>query len=178
MSGFLRPEAAETLSRWRDVLAALAVIALGLWVIWRPGPIVQGFGWVLIAGGAVWLIPAFRRARFSAAGHAGDGPGVVKVDEGRVLYLGPITGGTVALREMTALSLRRAPDGSALWVLTEPGTLVTIPTDASGADALFDAFTALEGLSADRLLRALADNNPGTTRLWSRQSPSALPPVT
>jgi hypothetical protein len=45
--GFMRPEAAAILRRWREPLVALAVIALGLWIAARPGPIVQGFGWVL-----------------------------------------------------------------------------------------------------------------------------------
>ncbi len=168
MSGFLRPEAAATLRQWRDVLAALAVIALGLWITYSPGPIVQGFGWVLVAGGALMFLPALRRARFAARGHAGAGPGVVRIDEGRVLYMGPVTGGAIALREMTALHLRRDDATTAHWVLAEAGALLTIPTDAAGSDALFDAFTALEGLSADRLIAALSGDQPGTTRLWVR----------
>jgi hypothetical protein len=47
--GFMRPEAAAILRRWREPLVALAVIALGVWIAARPGPIVQGFGWVLAA---------------------------------------------------------------------------------------------------------------------------------
>jgi hypothetical protein len=172
MSGFLRPEAAQALSRWREVLIALAVVALGAWIAFRPGPIVQGFGYVLIAVGAVGLIPALRRARFQGDGQ---GPGVVKIDEGRILFMGPVTGGTVAIRELTSLSLRRDGDGQAAWVLVEPGALLTIPTNAQGADALFDAFTALPGLSAQRLLAVLSRDAPGTDRVWVRQTDTALP---
>jgi len=170
MSGFLRPEAAQALTRWRDVLIAICVVALGLWIALRPGPVVQGFGYVLIAAGAIGLVPALRRARFAADGH---GPGVVKVDEGRVLYMGPVTGGTVAIREMTSLSLRRGMDGSKVWVLIEPGTLLTIPVNAQGADALFDAFSALPGLGAQRLLAALERDTAGTDRLWVRDTTAA-----
>jgi len=172
MSGFLRPEAARALSRWREVLIALAVVALGTWIAFRPGPIVQGFGYVLIAVGAFGLIPALRRARFQGDGQ---GPGVVKIDEGRILFMGPVTGGTVAIRELTSLSLRRDETGQAVWVLVEPGALLTIPTNAQGADALFDAFTALPGLSAQRLLAVLSRDTAGTDRVWVRQTDAALP---
>lgn len=177
MSGFLRPGAAATLEQWRDVLIALAVIALGLWLAWRPGMIVPGFGWVLAALGAIGLVPAVRRARLRAMGGAGDGPGIVKVDEGRVLFMGPVTGGTVALRELTHLSLRRAEDGSAAWVLVDPAALITVPTDAAGADALLDAFSVLDGLTPERLRAALARQEVGTEQLWLRDRTKALPPT-
>jgi hypothetical protein len=171
MSGFLRPEAAATLRRWREVLAALAVIALGLWIAARPGPIVQGFGYVLIALAALAMIPAIRRARFAAGGQ---GPGVVQVVEGRILYMGPVTGGAVSLGDLTSLSLRRDHTGDAAWILHEPGTLLVIPVDASGAEALFDAFTTLPGLGAQRLLAARQGSRMGEQTLWRRATPLAL----
>jgi len=172
MSGFLRPEVARLLTRWREVLIVLAVIALGGWIALRPGPIVQGFGYVLMAAGALGLIPTLRRARFQADGQ---GAGVVRIDEGRVLYMGPVTGGTVAIRELTSLSLRRAEGEGAVWVLVEPGALLTIPVNAQGAEALFDAFTALPGLNAQHLLAALARENVGTERVWVKARETALP---
>ena len=172
MSGFLRPEAARALTRWREVLVAVAIAALGAWIAFRPGPIVQGFGYVLIAAGALGLVPALRRARFHAEGQ---GPGVVRIDEGRVLFMGPVNGGTIAIREMTSLSLRRDAEGQAGWVLVEPTALLTIPVNAEGADALFDAFTALPGLNAQHLLAALGRNRVGTERVWLREASAALP---
>jgi hypothetical protein len=74
VADFLRPEAAALLRKWREPLIALVVVALGVWIAARPGPIVQGFGWVLVALGAAAMIPAIRRARFQASGEA---PGVV-----------------------------------------------------------------------------------------------------
>lgn len=168
-AGFLRPEARATLSRWSEVLIALGVIALGLWIAWRPGPIVSGFGWVLAAVGALALLPAFRRARFTSSGAD---PGVVTVDERQVLYMGPTHGGAVALGELTSLSLRRDGDGRAAWVMVEGDSLLVIPAEARGADDLFEAFLALPGLEAQAILAARAGDAPGTTRLWTRPDPS------
>lgn len=178
MTGFIRPEVATALHRWREVIAALVVIGLGLWIALQPGPFVQGFGWVLIALGAIALLPAIRRARLSGAAHPGSGPGIVRVDEGRVLYMGPVTGGTVALPDLTHLSLRRDTGGRTAWVLVDPTALITVPTDAAGAEALMDALLTLDGLTPGRLHAALTDNAPGTTRLWVRsRTDAALPPA-
>lgn len=171
MSGFLRPEAVAALTRWREVLAALAVIAAGAWIAARPGLIVQGFGYVLIAMAALALIPAIRRARFAAGGL---GPGVVQVVEGRILYMGPTTGGAVSLGDLTGLSLRRDHLGRAAWILQEPGQFLVVPVDAAGAEALFDAFTALPGLGAERLLSARRGTAEGTFPLWRRDALPAL----
>lgn len=171
MADFLRPAAARALRRWREPLVAFAVIALGLWIAARPGPVVQGFGWVLIGVGGFSMIPALRRARFAASG---DAPGVVQVDERRILYMGPTHGGTVALDELDHLSLRRDERGRAAWVLVEADTLLVIPVEARGAEALFDAFTALPGLSAQAILAAREGRAAGTHRLWSRAAHPAL----
>ena len=171
MTGFLRPEVAALLRRWAEVILALAVIALGLWIAARPGPVVQGFGYVLMALAGLALIPAIRRARFAVEGQ---GPGVVQVIEGRILYMGPVTGGAVSVAEMTSLSLRRDHQGDAAWLLTEPGQMLVIPVDAAGADALFDAFTSLPGLGAMRLLSARRNPRMGTQTLWRRADVPAL----
>jgi hypothetical protein len=171
MPEFLRPEAAAHLRRWREALVALAVIGLGVWIAANPGPVVQGFGWVLVAGGAVGLLPAIRRARFATSGEA---PGVVQVDERRILYMGPTHGGAVAIDELDHLSLRRDENGRAAWVLVEGQTLLAIPVEARGAEALFDAFTALPGLSVQAILAARDGSAPGTTKVWTRAQTLAL----
>ena len=165
MAEFFRDDALRVLRRWREPLIAGLVIALGLWIAARPGPVVQGFGWVLAILGALALLPAIRRARFQASG---DAPGVVQVDERRILYMGPTHGGTVAIDDLQQLSLRRMEDGRAAWVLLDGTTMLVIPAEARGAEALFDAFTALPGLSAHAVLAARDMPQPGTTRLWNR----------
>ncbi|WP_439136875.1 hypothetical protein [Roseicyclus sp.] len=171
MIGFLRPEVARLLRRWAEVIAAALVLALGLWIAARPGPVVQGFGYVLAVLAALALIPAVRRARFASAG---DGPGVVQVIEGRILYMGPVTGGAISLAELTELALRRDHAGAAVWVLREAGQDLEVPVDATGADALFDAFTTLPGLGGQRLLAARHGMALGEQRLWRRVGVPAL----
>lgn len=173
MPEFFRKDATDRLRRWREPLIAAVLVAVGLWIAASPGPIAQGFGWVLALVAAVALVPAIRRARFTASG---DAPGVVQVDERRILYMGPTHGGTVAIDELDQVSLRRMEDGRAAWVLVEGATLLVIPAEARGAEALFDAFTALPGLSAQAILAARDMPQPGTTRLWTRTRDRALTP--
>ena len=168
---FFRPEAVAIITRWREALIAAGVGILGLWIALRPGPIVSGFGYALTAFGVILLILALRRIRFA---RAGDGPGVVTLDEGRIAYLGPYYGGTVAVQDLTRLALRRGGDGASNWVLAHPEGVLVIPTNAVGADVLFDAFTTLPGLNMAHLLRTLNAGGPGTVTLWSTQDRPAL----
>lgn len=169
---FFRPEAKAAVARWREVLVAAVIIGLGLWIALRPaGMIVTGFGYVLIGLGAVAMVPAVRRARFLTGG---DGPGVVQIDEGRILFMGPETGGAMALDDLSVLSVRRDRTGKTAWVLADATQLLVIPVDASGADGLFDAFAALPGLNIDRLIATVQSRTVGSQRLWARNSPIAL----
>ena len=48
------------------------------------------------------------------------------------------------------------------------GTPLAVPIDAEGADALFDAFAALPGLSPARLIEAVERTAGGRETIWSR----------
>lgn len=171
---FFRPEAVAAIARWREVIVAGVIIALGIWIALPPGGmIVTGFGYVLIGLGAVAMVPAVRRARFVTGGK---GPGVVQIDEGRILFMGPETGGAMALDDLSVLSVRRDRDGKSAWVLADATQLLVIPVDAAGADALFDAFAALPGLNIDRLIASVQSRTQGSQRLWVRTAPRALTP--
>lgn len=169
---FFRPEAVAAVTRWREVIVAGVIITLGIWISLRTGGmIVTGFGYVLIGLGAVAMVPAVRRARFM---RGGDGPGVVQIDEGRILFMGPETGGAMALDDLSVLSVRRDREGTNAWVLADATQLLVIPIDAAGADGLFDAFAALPGLNIDRLVASVQSRTEGSQRLWAREHPLAL----
>ena len=168
---FFRPEAQAALWRWREVIAGALLALLGLWLVAGPGFLLAVVGYPLIAGGAAlgWL--GVQRLRFR--GEQG-GAGAVQVDEGEVTYFGPLTGGTVALREMDSLTLERNMF-PAHWKLTQPGQVaLLIPVNAAGSEALFDAFATLPGIRTERMLSELKTGRAPSVVIW-RKGPAVAP---
>ena len=98
----IRREIREGAWRWREVIAALALSAVGLWLGFASFGIVQWIGWGLAALGAALAISAAQKVRFQPDG---EGAGVVTLDERRVTYLGPLDGGVADLDLMVQLDL-------------------------------------------------------------------------
>jgi hypothetical protein len=175
---FIRPELADTLHRWREVIAALAtalVGALGLGT--GTGYVIPLSGLILVIVGAAWTLQALRRLRFLQAGEA---PGIVRVTEAQIAYLGPRIGGFVGLPDLTEVRLLTLR-GRRIWRLRQAdGQMLHIPVEAQGAEALFDAFTALPGMDTAALVAALGSDAPSETRvvalneadrlIWARQA--------
>ena len=136
---FFRPEAKATLWRWREVLVGVGLAVLALWLLAQSRGVLGYIAPVLLVGAGALIMVGLQRGRFRGAS---GGLGTVQVIEGEVIYFGPLTGGSVALREMQRLTL----DGGqtpAHWRLDQPDhPPLLIPVDADGADALFDAFSA------------------------------------
>jgi hypothetical protein len=162
---FFRPEAQAALWRWREVIAGGMLGGLGLWLISGPGFLLAVPGYAFLAGGVALVWMGVQRGRFRGPG---DGAGAVQIDEGQVTYFGPLTGGTVSLREMDSLTLEGAMF-PAHWRLAQAGQVpLLIPVNAAGADALFDAFATLPGLKTERMLGALRDNPRQAVVIWQR----------
>ncbi|UWR24082.1 hypothetical protein [Sulfitobacter sp. S190] len=162
---FFRPEAKAALWRWREALAGVGVILLGLWWILGPGQLLGIVGCGLVAGGAALTFVGVQRGRFRGPG---DGAGAVQVDEGQIGYFGPLTGGVVALRDLERISLDTAHQPPH-WRLDAPGQdPVFIPVNAAGSDALFDAFATLPGLRTERMLSELNRPHPQAVVIWER----------
>lgn len=170
MSGFIRPELRDVFWRWREVLAGVGLLAAGLLAGLGPGGLLGTVGWVVAAVGAGLALTGYQRTRFRA--RPTGGPGAVDVDEGQVIYFGPLTGGALALDEIIELALIRSRQ-SPHWRLTARGSVLHIPVDAEGADTLFDAFTTLPGLKVRRMLAALEDEAGGDIVIWSRSAPES-----
>lgn len=163
----IRPEAKAQLMRWREVLAGCFCAGLGLWWLIGPGHLLMLPAVGLLFAGSALIWVGVQRARFRAAGQ---GPGSVRVDEGQITYFGPLTGGAVALRELTHLTLDKSLF-PAHWRLLQPGsTELLIPVNAEGADALFDAFATLPGLRTERMLNALQGSDTHAIVIWQRDS--------
>lgn len=167
MTGFLRPEARAFLWRWREVIVGGGLLVLGLWLVLGPGRLLSVPGYAGLAAGAVLVWLGVQRARFRGAD---GGPGAVHVDEGQVTYFGPLSGGTVALRELDRLTLDRGMF-PAHWRLDQPGQPpLMIPVNAAGSEALFDAFASLPGLQTERMLTELRATLHQPVVIWQKRS--------
>lgn len=148
----IRDGARKALWQWREALVGAALVALGLWFIGLGGYLLVPLGGLIMAGGMAFGVLAWRRMRFASAG---DAPGVVQLDEGQVGYMGPTVGGFVSLQDLVELRLI-SMRGRRLWRLKQAdGQTILIPLEAAGAEALFDAFSSLPGLSSAVLVAAL-----------------------
>ena len=171
MSGFIRPEARAALWRWREVISGALLVFLGSYWFFGAGGLLTIVGAAAGLTGAALVFLGLQRGRFR--GKQG-GIGSVDIDEGQVTYFGPMTGGAVALRDMTELALLRT--GVTLhWRLSTQETQLFIPADAYGSDALFDAFTALPGLRTEKMLAVLSNDEAHDTVIWRRSSARDAP---
>lgn len=172
---FMRAEARDTLWRLREVLAGAGVAALGAWWIAGPGGLLGWIGWVLVAAGLALVVIGAQRARFRVAGQ---GPGVVQVDEGRIVYFGPLTGGALAVAGIERLTWHPEARPPHWQIAGEDGAALMIPVNAEGAEALFDAFATLPGLKTERMLSVMRRARTHPVVVWER-SPTrpALAPL-
>jgi hypothetical protein len=180
---FVRPEVAAAARRWREPAAAAMVTGAGIWIAVQGGWVLLALGAAIAAVGAGWALLALRRLRFLTGIEA---PGIVEIDEGLIRYLHPRVSGEVSLAEVIELRLLTLR-GRRVWRLADAfGRGLLVPVDAAGAEALFDAFASLPGLSSADLAAALAPGGAGraeplpapaqTDRLVWRRAGSGLAP--
>lgn len=153
----IRDGARAALWRAREVMLGLGLLAVGLWLMRLGGYLLLPVGAALGLGGLALGLLGLRRMRFAASGGA---PGIVTVDEAQISYMGPQLGGFVSLPDLIEIRLVTMR-GRRMWRLKQAdGQALLVPLDATGAEALFDAFSALPGLSSGDLVAALSDPGP------------------
>ncbi|MGR3541440.1 MAG: hypothetical protein ACU0BS_08420 [Hasllibacter sp.] len=158
----IRPELRAALARWREALAGAALLALGLWMAAGIGS-ARWLGWVVAAAGIALAVAGLRLGRFR---RGGEGPGIVTVDERRIVYMGPLDGGTVAVAGIRRLDLDPSARPDPVWTLSTSDGPLHIPVTAKGADALYDAFAALPGIDTGRMLRELGKRDGAAVAIW------------
>jgi hypothetical protein len=159
---FVRPEILDALRPWKEVIGALCLAAFGLWVMLWGGYAFLLLGLAPFAAGVGWAVLALRRLRFAQTGEA---PGIVRVSEGQVSYLGPRVGGFVGLPDLTEIHLLTLR-GRRIWQLRQAlGDTLHIPVEAAGAEALFDAFATLPGIDMTAVLAALGAEDVSQSRV-------------
>ena len=160
---FIRPEVIAGMRRWRESLSGGGLVVASLWLMADGLGARFWIGALLAAFGLGLILTGIPRARSRSGG---GGPGVVEVDERRLTYFGPLSGGAMALEDI----VRIAADPDRRWVLTSTdGELMTIPMDAEGGDTLFDAFSALPGLPAHRLASVMQGSVPSRRVIWEKE---------
>ena len=169
MSDFIRPELRAALWRFREVIAAAAILGVGLWWLATFYSPVGWVGWAFVALGVALAGAGVQRARFR---QGSGGPGIVQVRERRLAYFGPLTGGVIDLDDMTRLELEPKAIPAPHWVVTGMGgQSVAIPVTAEGAEALFDLFAALPGIRTEQMLAVLSRTPDARVTIWSRNRP-------
>ena len=176
----IRPEVSDAIWRAREAIAALGVMAFGLWLGWLGGYLLVPLGLSVAGVGAAWGLQALRRLRFA---QGVDAPGMVEVDEGQVGYLGPDAGGFVGLPDLVELRFLTIA-GRRMWRLKQAdGQALLVPVDAAGAERLFDAFASLPGMDTQALVAALEprpaaafglENVSDSLVIWRRSARVAL----
>lgn len=161
---FIRPEAQATILRWRETALGGVVLLLGLY--WAAGGgILKWVGVCVTLAGGLLIYTGLQRARFlSGKG----GPGIVTVDEGEISYYGPISGGVTSISDLSLLMLDPSQTPP-VWVLQQNGSPdIAIPVNAEGADALFDAFSALPGIRTEHMLSSLNSSPDHPVVIWAK----------
>lgn len=175
----IRPDITTTFWRWREVIAALTLGVLGLWLGWLGGYVLLPLGLVIGALAAAWGLQSWRRLRFAQSVAA---PGMVEIDEGQIGYLSADMGGFVGLPDLVELRFLTLGDRR-MWRLKQAdGQALLVPVDAAGAERLFDAFASLPGMDTQALVAALepvskqaALGNVHDSRvIWRRATRAAL----
>lgn len=162
----MRPELRALLSRHGEAISAGLTAALGIWIAALGGWFLLALGLGLTAIALIWAATALRRSRFA---RPVTDPGLVEVDERRIGYFGAgaALGGYVALDDLSEIRLLRLRSAHYWRLKTADGQAILVPTGASGAETLFDAFASLPGIDMRRLAAAL-EREEVAQSLWRR----------
>ncbi|MDH5798814.1 MAG: hypothetical protein OEZ19_09625 [Paracoccaceae bacterium] len=163
----IRREVRQGIWRFHEALLGAVVGLLGLyWAVFTLG-LMAFVGIIVALFGAVLLITGIQRGLFRVGR---DGVGVVQVNEGQVIYFGPVDGGSIAVADLVRVDLTKSDVDQRNWALSDRyGAVLLIPVDAEGAEALFDVFSNLGGVRTTNLLSALHEDLPDQFLIWQTQ---------
>ena len=166
LTDLIRPETRDLLVRWRQMIAAGLVAALGLYWALASFGILRWVGVAMVLIALALAVDGWQRLRFA---QDGQGPGIVHVVERRLAYHGPLTGGMMDVPDIVHLSLEPQARPAPHWILQDKaGAVLEIPVNAAGADALFDVFATLPGIDTGAVLAALEQAPDERVTVWSR----------
>ena len=175
---FLRPEAVAAIRRYAEPALYTAIAGFFLWKAVSAAASGAWLGLVLLVPGvlaAFAAISTIERALVAARSRAA-GPGVVTVQEGRITWMGPHGGATVAIDALVRVDVVNDAGGAfargARWELTdETGQRLSIPASAVNADALLDVLGGLPGFNNMSVVLAMSERD-GRRHVWRRDDPA------
>ncbi|OUD10078.1 hypothetical protein BVC71_00740 [Marivivens niveibacter] len=172
MSNFLRPEAVRTIKRWTQAIVGVAVTVFGLWVFVSTFGFVKWFGAGVAVLGLSIMIEGTRRARLAARMGSEIGVGMVDIDERQISWLTAEWGGAVSIDQLASVAIRIDENDDMFWQLTQKdGERLTIPANATGAEEIMDALSALPSLNYDAAVSAINSKGAGVYVLWRTPIP-------
>jgi hypothetical protein len=66
------------------------------------------------------------------------------------------------------IELHRSVKGLVTWIFYGPDGMLSVPGDAEGTDALFDALVALPGINYSQAEAAMQGTDPDIFLIWQR----------
>ena len=176
---FIRPEAAAAIRRYAEPAFYAAIAGA---CFWKGIAAAGGGNWLglaLLLPGALAAFAAIGTAERAlvARRSARAGPGIVSVQEGRISYLGPYGGASVAIDTLVRIDIvtdrLSGFARGARWELTdEEGQRLSIPASAANADALLDVLGGLPGFNNMAVVLAMQGESQGRRPVWRRARPA------
>jgi hypothetical protein len=168
---FIRKDLSGPLKQWREPLIWTVLVLTGLALLWRG--MARDAAWLLLPGGAavvtgLLVLPgAVGRARLRALP---PGEGLLELDERRIAYFGPLSGGVLDLETITRVEV--VAGISPVWRLSgKAGNVLDIPFAARGAERLPDALSALPGIAIAAGISAIDDPTGRSRIIWQSEDP-------
>jgi len=162
---FVRPEAISYFQNYRGFILSAMIVLAGVYIL------ASSFGTTRIAGGIILIIgllvghDAYRRFKFP---NGRGGRGVLEVDERRVSYLFGGIETSISMDSLDRIELHRSVKGVVTWIFYGPDGMLSVPGDAEGTDALFDALVALPGINYSQAEAAMQGTDPDIFLIWQR----------
>lgn len=161
----IRPEAQKVLWRWHEVLIGLLLVAVGgyfAFTSWGLMRILAGFACLL---GALLIHIGWLRAKFR---RDPENLGVITCTEGEIAYSGPFHGAHLTIESLEQISLITINSVRYWQLRTNTKELLSIPTHASGSEALLDAFSLLPGVNLVKFATSLERELTEPIIIWQR----------
>ncbi len=162
------------LRKWSEALVMAAVLLVAIWLYLRADATANAallvIASILIGASIALLFLAIRRVRLHSEKQ---GFGMVEVQERKITYFGPDTGGAVSIDDLSKVEIVSTHATGYVdvtyWQLTDRwGNILIIPAGAEGSDAMVDSFSALSGVKYDLIIAAMAATDDALFTIWKK----------